>query len=57
MVVNDGDLVFKLMSLPSEARAELLFLLGGPEAIMPTGDAENARDRFFNKRDFAQDAD
>lgn len=28
MVVTDGDLVFKLLSLPPEAREELLDLLG-----------------------------
>jgi hypothetical protein len=30
MVVSDGDLVFKLLSLPAEAREELLNLLGEP---------------------------
>jgi hypothetical protein len=31
VVVTDGDLVFKLLSLPSEAREELLSLLGEAE--------------------------
>jgi hypothetical protein len=32
VIVSDGDLVFKLLSLPAEAREELLNLLGDPLA-------------------------
>jgi hypothetical protein len=45
VVVTDGDLVFKLMSLPWEARAELLRLLGGLEAC----DTKNSMFRFEDR--------
>lgn len=41
MVVTDGDLVFKLLSLPPEALEELLSLMGESESEAPaTGETD-----------------
>lgn len=46
MVVTDGDLVFKLLSLPSEAREELLNLLGEPGEDLPLNAGEIVMERL-----------
>lgn len=46
MVTSDGDLVFKLLSLPAEAREELLNLLGEGSAEIGPGAGELLMERL-----------
>lgn len=50
MVVTDGDLVFKLLSLPAEAREELLNLLGEHSADIGPSAGEILMERLSEGR-------
>lgn len=50
MHLNDGDLVFKLLSLPPEAREELLSMVGDPDMQPVTAVHEALQNRFPARR-------